>query len=110
MHLLSTHRAQSHNLREDITATSEESTSEREILLVAHMACLAQGCSTLSPLTRTGASQRRRVDPCRPIGAKPRPRHLSVDLMDREGTIKAFTDLDTVTDRFLPPMSDADYG
>jgi hypothetical protein len=26
------------------------------------------------------------------------PRHISVDLMDREGTIKAFSNLDTVTD------------
>jgi len=58
-----------------MTATSKESASDREILLVGPYGVLGTGVSMLLPLTRPGASQQQRADPRRLSHPKPAPPH-----------------------------------
>src|SRR6266550_3696560 len=62
------------------------------------MASLVQVSSTPSQRTQNGESSQLHADPRQPTGRRPLPPHISVDLMDREGTTKAFSSLDKVTD------------
>jgi hypothetical protein len=81
-----------------MTATPKESASDREILLVGPYGVLGTGVidavAANAPWRVTTAARR----PAPPYRTQAQPRHISVDLMDREGTIKAFSNLDTVTD------------
>jgi len=81
-----------------MTATSKESASDREILLVGPYGVLGTGvidAVAANPAWRVTTAARR---PAPRYRTQIPPRHISVDLMDREGTIKAFSNLDTVTD------------
>ena len=81
-----------------MTATPKESTSDREVLLVGPYGVLGTGvidAVAANPAWRVTTAARRPVPAYR---AQTPPRHISVDLMDREGTIKAFSSLDAVTD------------
>jgi hypothetical protein len=81
-----------------MTATSKESASDREILLVGPYGVLGTGvidAVAANPAWRVTTAARR---PAPTYRTQIPPRHISVDLMDREGTIKAFSNLDTVTD------------
>jgi nucleoside-diphosphate-sugar epimerase len=78
--------------------TSRESASDREILLVGPYGVLGTGvieAVAANPARRVTTAARR---PAPTYRTQTPPRHISVDLMDREGTIKAFSNLDTVTD------------
>src|SRR5580704_9980999 len=79
-------------------ATPKESVSDREILLVGPYGVLGTGvidAVDANPDWRVTTAARR---PAPTYRTQTPPRHISVDLMDREGTIKAFSNLDTVTD------------
>jgi nucleoside-diphosphate-sugar epimerase len=81
-----------------MTATPKGSTSDREILLVGPYGVLGTGvidAVAANPAWRVTTAARR---PAPTYRTQTPPRHISVDLMDREGTIKAFSNLDTVTD------------
>ena len=81
-----------------MTATPKESTSDREVLLVGPYGVLGTGvidAVAANPAWRVTTAARR---PAPTYRTQAPPRHISVDLMDREGTIKAFSNLDTVTD------------
>jgi hypothetical protein len=81
-----------------MTPTYKESASDREILLVGPYGVLGTGvidAVAANPAWRVTTAARRPAPTYRNQTA---PRHISVDLMDREGTIKAFSNLDTVTD------------
>src|SRR5260370_6493678 len=81
-----------------MTATSKESASGREILLVGPYGVLGTGvidAVAANPAWRVTTATRR---PAPTYRTQTPPRHISVDLMDREGTIKALSNLDTVTD------------
>src|ERR1700674_1447481 len=81
-----------------MTATPKESASDREILLVGPYGVLGTGVIDAVAPTR---ACRLTTEACRPaptFRTQTPPRHISVDLMDREATIKAFSNLDTVTD------------
>jgi nucleoside-diphosphate-sugar epimerase len=81
-----------------MTTTPKESASNREILLVGPYGVLGTGvidAVATNPAWRVTTAARRPVPAYR---AQTPPRHISVDLMDREGTIKAFSSLDAVTD------------
>ena len=81
-----------------MTATSKDSASDREILLVGPYGVLGTGvidAVTANPAWRVTTAARR---PAPTYRTQTPPCHISVDLMDREGTIKAFSNLDTVTD------------
>jgi len=81
-----------------MTATPKESVSDREILLVGPYGVLGTGvidAVAANPAWRVTTAARR---PAPTYRTQAPPRHISVDLMDREGTIKAFSNLDTVTD------------
>ena len=58
------------------------------------MVCLAQGVAA-NPDWRVTTAARR---PAPTFRTQTPPRHISVDLLDREGAIKAFSNLGTVTD------------
>jgi nucleoside-diphosphate-sugar epimerase len=78
--------------------TSKESASHREILLVGPYGVLGTGvidAVAANPAWRVITAARRAAPTYR---TQTPPRHISVDLMDREGTIKDFSSLDTVTD------------
>ena len=80
-----------------MTATSKESASDREILLVGPYGVLGTGvidAVAANPAWRVTTAARR---PAPTYRTQTPPRHISVDLMDREGTIKAFSNLDAVT-------------
>ena len=81
-----------------MTATPKESASDREILLVGPYGVLGTGVidafAANAPWRVTTAARQ----PAPTYRTQAPPRHISVDLMDREGTIKAFSNLDTVTD------------
>jgi nucleoside-diphosphate-sugar epimerase len=83
-----------------MTATPKESAPDREILLVGPYGVLGTGvidavAVATNPAWRITTAARR---PAPKYRTQTPPRHISVDLMDREGTIKAFSNLDTVTD------------
>jgi nucleoside-diphosphate-sugar epimerase len=81
-----------------MTATPKESASDREILLVGPYGVLGTGvidAVAANPVWRVTTAARR---PAPTYRTQTPSRHISVDLMDREGTIKAFSNLDTVTD------------
>ena len=78
--------------------TSDPNAEEREILLVGPYGVLGTGvvdAVSADPSWRITTAARRPIPAYRSNTA---PRHITVDLMDREGTIKAFSGLDTVTD------------
>src|SRR5260370_1814776 len=82
-----------------MTATPKESVSDREILLVGPYGVLGTGvidAVAANPAWRLTTAARR---PAPTYRTQTPPHHISVDLMDREGTIKAFSNLDNVTDR-----------
>ena len=94
-----------------MTTTPKEAASNREILLVGPYGVLGTGvidAVATNPAWRVTTAARRPVPAYR---AQTPPRHISVDLMDREGTIKAFSSLDAVTDLvFCRLCREADYG
>jgi nucleoside-diphosphate-sugar epimerase len=78
--------------------TPKEEASNREILLVGPYGVLGTGvidAVAANPAWRVTTAARR---PAPTYRTQTPSRHISVDLMDREGTIKAFANLDTVTD------------
>jgi hypothetical protein len=81
-----------------MTPTYKESASNREILLVGPYGVLGTGvidAVMANSAWRVTTAARR---PAPTYRTQVPPRHINVDLMDREGTIKAFANLDTVTD------------
>src|SRR5258705_8504445 len=81
-----------------MSATSEAPVTERQILLVGPYGVLGTGVIDAvaeNPKWRITTAARRPVPTYRAQAAPP---HVSVDLMDREGTTKAFSALDKVTD------------
>src|SRR6201990_2036811 len=71
-----------------MTATPKESASDREILLVGPYGVLGTGvidAVAANPAWRVTTAARR---PAPTYRTQTPPRHISVDLMDREGTIK----------------------
>ena len=81
-----------------MTPTYKESASDREILLVGPYGVLGTGvidAVAANSAWRVTTAARR---PAPTYRTQTPPRHISVDLMDREGTIKAFSNLDTVSD------------
>src|SRR5258708_30299387 len=78
--------------------TTKESASDREILLVGPYGVLGTGvidAVAANPAWRITTAARR---PAPTYRTQTPPRHIPVDLMDREGTIEAFSNLDAVTD------------
>ncbi len=81
-----------------MSATSETPVTERQILLVGPYGVLGTGvidAVAQNPKWGITTAARRPVPVYRAQAAPP---HISVDLMDREGTTKAFSFLDEVTD------------
>ena len=81
-----------------MSATSEAPVTERQILLVGPYGVLGTGVIDAvadSPKWGIITAARRPVPTYRAQAAPP---HISVDLMDREGTTQAFSSLDKVTD------------
>jgi hypothetical protein len=81
-----------------MTKVSERTVPKREVLLVGPYGVLGTGvldAAAADPSWRVTTAARRPPPTYRPDTAY---RHLGVDLMDREGTIKAFSELDSVTD------------
>ena len=79
-------------------ATSEAPLTERQILLVGPYGVLGTGvidAAAENPKWRITTAARRPVPAYRAQAAPP---HISVDLMGREGTTKAFSSLEKVTD------------
>src|SRR5258708_12344201 len=86
-----------------MTPASKESASDREILLVGPYGVLGTGvidAVAANPAWRITTAARR---PAPTYRTQTPHRHISVDLMDREATIKAFSNLHTVTDLVFPP-------
>jgi hypothetical protein len=81
-----------------MTKVSERTTPKREVLLIGPYGVLGTGvldAAAADPSWRvTTASQRRPPTYC----PKTAYRHIGVHLIDREGTIEAFSELDSVTD------------
>src|SRR5271155_3513918 len=81
-----------------MSATSETSATKRQILLVGPYGVLGTGVVDAvaeNPKWRIITAARR---PAPTYRAQAAAHHISVDLMDREGTTKAFSSLDKVTD------------
>jgi nucleoside-diphosphate-sugar epimerase len=81
-----------------MSVSSETSAKERQILLVGPYGVLGTGvvdAVTENPKWRIITAARR---PAPTYRAQAAPPHISVDLMDREGTTNAFSSLDKVTD------------
>src|ERR1700691_2912022 len=81
-----------------MTKISEPTAPKREILVVGPYGVLGTGvldAAAADPAWRVTTAARRPAPTYRPATAPP---HVSVDLMDREGTIKTFSELDSVTD------------
>jgi nucleoside-diphosphate-sugar epimerase len=82
-----------------MTPSSEKSTASREILLVGPYGVLGMGvlaaAAAADPAWRVTTAARR---PAPTHRASTALRHINVDLLDREGTKKALSDLSTVTD------------
>src|SRR5713101_2896940 len=81
-----------------MTKASERTTPKREILVVGPYGVLGTGvldAAAEDPSWRVTTAARRPAPTYRPNTAY---RHIGVDLMDREGTIKTFSQLGSVTD------------
>src|SRR5271155_3642263 len=81
-----------------MTKISEQATPKREILVVGPYGVLGTGvldAAAENPSWRVTTAARRPAPTYRPNTAY---RHISVDLMDREGTIETFSQLSSVTD------------
>jgi nucleoside-diphosphate-sugar epimerase len=81
-----------------MTKVSERTTPKREILVVGPYGVLGTGvldAAAEDPSWRVTTAARRPAPTYRPNTAY---RHIGVDLMDREGTIKTFSQLGSVTD------------
>ncbi len=80
-----------------MSAISETPVTERQILLLGPYGVFGQVSSTPSQRTQMGitTAARRPAPTYRASLAAP---HISLDLMDREGTTKAFSSLDKVAD------------
>jgi hypothetical protein len=81
-----------------MTKVSETAAPKREILVVGPYGVLGTGvidAAAADPAWRVTTAARRPAPTYRPNTAV---RHIAVDLMDREGTIKTFSELDSVTD------------
>src|ERR1700691_1753574 len=81
-----------------MSATAETHVAQRQILLVGPYGVLGTGVVDAvaeNPQWGITTAARRPVPTYR---AQAAPSHVSVDLMDREGTTKAFSSLDKVTD------------
>ncbi len=81
-----------------MTATSKDSASDREILLVGPYGVLGPGVIDAVAANTAWHVITAARRPAPTYRTQTRTRHISVDLMDREGTIKAFSNPDTVTD------------
>ena len=80
-----------------MTKVSEPFPPKREILVVGPYGVLGTGvldAAAADPGWRVTTAARRPAPTYRPNTAY---RHIGVDLMDREGTIKTFSELDSVT-------------
>ena len=78
--------------------TTKEALESREILLVGPYGVLGTGvldAAAANPAWRITTAARRPTPTHRASTAL---RHINVDLLDREGTMKVFSDLSTVTD------------
>src|SRR5712671_820399 len=81
-----------------MTKVSVPASPKREILVVGPYGVLGTGvidAAAADPAWRVTTAARRPAPTYRPNTAV---RHIAVDLMDREGTIKTFSELDSVTD------------
>src|SRR5258708_664668 len=81
-----------------MTKVSERTTPKREIMVVGPYGVLGTGvldAAAEDPSWRVITAARRPAPTYRP---RPRHSHISVDLMDREGTIETFSQLSSVTD------------
>src|SRR5882762_7960061 len=81
-----------------MTEVSEPAAPKREILVVGPYGVLGTGvldAAAAEPAWRVTTAARRPAPTYRPSTAA---RHIAVDLTDREGTIKTFSELDSVTD------------
>jgi len=81
-----------------MTKVSERAAAKREILVVGPYGVLGTGvldAAAADPSWRVTTAARRPAPIYRPNTAAG---HIAVDLMDREGTIKALSELDSVTD------------
>jgi nucleoside-diphosphate-sugar epimerase len=81
-----------------MSATSETTVAERQILIVGPYGVLGTGVvDAVAENPRWGITTAARR-PTPTYRTQAAPPHISVDLMDRESTIKAFSSLDRVTD------------
>ena len=81
-----------------MSATSEAPVTERQILLVGPYGVLGTGVvDAVAENPKWGITTAARR-PAPAYRAQAAPPHISVDLMDREGTKKAFSSLDKLTD------------
>src|SRR6202158_2749187 len=81
-----------------MSATSETLVAERQILIVGPYGVLGTGVvDAVAENPRWGITTAARR-PAPTYRTQPAPSHISVDLMDREGTTKAFSSLNKVTD------------
>jgi hypothetical protein len=81
-----------------MSAISETPVTERQILLLGPYGVFGTGVIDAVAENPNGGSPQLRAAPRQPTGPRRPPPHLSVDLMDREGTTKAFSSLDKLTD------------
>jgi len=88
-----------------MSATSETPVTERQILLVGPYGVLGTGViDAVAENPKWGITTAARRPPPA-YRAQAAPPHISIDLMDREGTTRAFSSLDRVTDLSSLPMS-----
>src|SRR5258708_35441225 len=81
-----------------MSATSETPFTERQILLVGPYGVLGTGViDAVAGNPKWGITTAARRPPPA-YRAQPAPPHISIDLMDREGTTSAFSPLDKVPD------------
>src|SRR5260221_13053207 len=81
-----------------MVATSEARVADRQILIVGPYGVLGTGVvDAVAENPEWGITTAARR-PAPTYRAQAAPPHISVDLMDREGTTKAFSSLDKVTD------------
>jgi nucleoside-diphosphate-sugar epimerase len=81
-----------------MTEVTERTAPKREILVVGPYGVLGTGvldAAAADPSWQVTTAARRPAPTHRPNTAR---RHVVVDLMDREGTIRTFSELDSVTD------------
>ena len=81
-----------------MSATSEARVAERQVLIVGPYGVLGTGViDAVAENPKWGITTAARR-PAPTYRAQAAPPHISVDLMDREGTTKAFSSLNKVTD------------